>query len=183
MKKAFTLIELVFVIVVVGILAAVIIPRTESNPVAEASIDLLSKVRYAQHLSIVNDKYGTDATWYKNRWQIVFSGNSYSIMANDTSTYAKDTSNTAQEINNIELKGLNAITLSEKCSGDTISFDYLGRPLIGTLELTTTAYTSTGDGALLINDSNTSRCVIKLTNGTQTSYIDIVPETGYASIR
>ncbi|MEJ2372793.1 MAG: type II secretion system protein, partial [Sulfurimonas sp.] len=31
MKKAFTMLELVFVIVVIGILAAVIIPRIESH--------------------------------------------------------------------------------------------------------------------------------------------------------
>ena len=182
MKKAFTLIELVFVIVVIGVLASTIIPRTNTNPVAEASVDLLSKIRYTQHLSMVNDKYGVN-NWFKDRWQIVFSGNSYSIISDNSNTYAHDPLDSNVEINAIELKGLSAISLSERCSGDTISFDYLGRPLIGTLNSMTTSYVSSGHGALLVENSTSSRCVITLTDGTKTSYIDIVPETGYASIR
>ncbi|MBA1433268.1 MAG: prepilin-type N-terminal cleavage/methylation domain-containing protein [Epsilonproteobacteria bacterium] len=37
MKKAFTMLELVFVIVVIGILAALILPRTKTNPVQAAA--------------------------------------------------------------------------------------------------------------------------------------------------
>ena len=74
MKKAFTMIELVFVIVVIGILAAVILPNTKTNPVQEAAIQLVSHIRYTQHLAMVDDKFdATDANWYKKRWQIVFS--------------------------------------------------------------------------------------------------------------
>jgi len=183
MKKAFTLIELVFVIVVIGILAAAIIPRTTTNPVAEASVDLLSKIRYTQHLSIVNDKYdATNVNWFKDRWQIVFSGNSYSIVSENNNTYARDNLDTAQEIKDIQLKGLNSIVLSGGCSGkSTISFDYLGRPLVGNLSVTTSSYTTSGNNGQLLA-SNTV-CSIKLTNGTKTSYIDIQPETGYVSIR
>ena len=73
MKKAFTMIELVFVIVVIGILAAVIIPSTRTNPLQEAAIQLLSHIRYTQHLAMVDDKFNaTDANWYKQRWQMVF---------------------------------------------------------------------------------------------------------------
>ena len=49
MINAFTLIELVFVIVVVGVLAAAIIPRIQTNPVKEAAIQLLSHIRNTQH--------------------------------------------------------------------------------------------------------------------------------------
>jgi len=74
MKKAFTMIELVFVIVVIGILAAAIIPSTKTNPLQEAAIQLISHIRYTQHLSIVNDNYdNTDGNWTKGRTQIVFS--------------------------------------------------------------------------------------------------------------
>lgn len=73
MKKAFTMIELVFVLVVIGILAATIIPSTRTNPVQEAAIQLLSHIRYTQHLAIVDDTYDSnDNNWYKKRWQIVF---------------------------------------------------------------------------------------------------------------
>ena len=76
MKKAFTLLELVFVIVVVGILSAILIPKTETNPVQEAAVQLLSHIRYTQHLAIVNDKYDAqDSDWYQRRWQILFGKN------------------------------------------------------------------------------------------------------------
>ena len=176
------MIELVFVLVVIGILAAAIIPRMRTNPVQEAAIDLVSKIRYTQHLAMSDDKYDRTVAWYKNRWQIVFTGNTYSIQHNDGSNYAKDPLNQTKDINGVELKGVDALTFTIGSTVDTsdpfiISFDYLGRPLIGTLSATS-AYTNTGSGKLL-NDT----CHIKLTNGTKIAYIDISKETGYARIR
>ena len=79
MKKAFTMIELVFVIVVIGILAAAIIPSTRTNPLQEAAIQLVSHIRYTQHLAMLDDTYNrNDASWYKGRWQLVFSDSTYS---------------------------------------------------------------------------------------------------------
>ena len=73
MKKAFTLIEIVFVIVIIGILAVVIIPRTERDPLREAAIQIVSDIRYTQHLAMIDDKYdSTDSNWYRNRWQLLF---------------------------------------------------------------------------------------------------------------
>ena len=67
------MIELVFVIVVIGILAAIIIPNTRTNPLQEAAIQLVSHIRYTQHLAMVDDKFdASDANWYKKRWQIAF---------------------------------------------------------------------------------------------------------------
>jgi len=104
MRKAFTMIELVFVIVVIGILAAVIIPNTKTNPVQEAAIQLASDIRYTQHLAMVDDKYDANETdWEKGRWQMVFAftgaaigfpgtpGASYTIFS-DSSTYGGDAS-------------------------------------------------------------------------------------------
>ena len=74
MKKAFTLLELVFVIVVMGIIAAAVIPRTSSNALQEAAIQVVSHIRYTQHLAMVDDKFdSSDPTWYKDRWQLKFS--------------------------------------------------------------------------------------------------------------
>ena len=74
MKKAFTMIELVFVIVVIGILAATILPSTKTNPLQEAAVQLVSHIRYTQHLAMVDDKFDmNDPNWYKKRWQLVFS--------------------------------------------------------------------------------------------------------------
>lgn len=92
MKKAFTMMELVFVIVVIGILAAVIIPRTGSNKLREAAEQVVSHIRYTQHLAMVDDKFdANDAQWYKDRWQIFFANTegsnnrwSYSIFSDST---------------------------------------------------------------------------------------------------
>ncbi len=76
MKKAFTMLELVFVIVVIGILVAAIVPSTRTNPLQEAAVQVLSHIRYTQHLAMVDDKYDADsATWFRERWQIIFSEN------------------------------------------------------------------------------------------------------------
>jgi len=81
MKKAFTMIELIFILVVIGILAVVIIPRTKTNSLQEAAVQLISHIRYTQHLAMISDKYGivdlSDSDneaneWYKGRWQILF---------------------------------------------------------------------------------------------------------------
>jgi len=86
MKKAFTLLELVFVIVVIAILAAVIIPKTRSNPLQEAAIQLVSHIRYTQHLAIINGKFDpNEPFWFRQKWQLAFSTaggtNSYMIFS------------------------------------------------------------------------------------------------------
>ncbi|NCD12114.1 MAG: prepilin-type N-terminal cleavage/methylation domain-containing protein [Epsilonproteobacteria bacterium] len=86
MKKAFTMLELVFVIVVVGIMAYVAVSSFSRNPLREAADQLVSHIRYTQHLAMMDDKFDlNDASWYKSRWQIFFantvgSGNTWSYM-------------------------------------------------------------------------------------------------------
>ena len=71
--NSFTLIELVFVIVVIGILAAVIVPRIHSNKLQEAANQLVSHIRYTQHLAMIDDRFdSSDPTWYKTLWQVRF---------------------------------------------------------------------------------------------------------------
>ena len=73
MKKAFTMMELIFVIVIIGIIAVVVIPRTGSNKLVEAATQVISHIRYTQHLAMVDDKFNAnDSNWYKKRWQIRF---------------------------------------------------------------------------------------------------------------
>lgn len=175
MRKAFTMLELVFVIVVIGILSAIIIPNTRTNPVQEAAIELTSAIRYAHHLALVDDKYdASNATWFRNRWQIVFSGtnnNFYSIVSNNNTLFAKDPQNSVANLQNVELKGV-TLTTGGDCAGESIiSFDNLGRPFKGSLAATTTPYTSTN----LIDDN----CTILLSNGDENSTLIIIPETGY----
>jgi prepilin-type N-terminal cleavage/methylation domain-containing protein len=78
MKKAFTMIELIFVLIIIGILSIVIIPNYNTNSLQDAAVQLVTHLRYTQHLAIVNDKYNsTDSKWYKERWQLVFSSSTY----------------------------------------------------------------------------------------------------------
>jgi len=74
MKRfAFTMLELVFVIIVIGILAVLAMPNFRGNPLQTAAEQVASHIRYTQHLAMVDDKYDpTDATWYEKRWQIRF---------------------------------------------------------------------------------------------------------------
>ncbi len=100
MKKAFTLLELVFVIMVVGVLSAILIPKTERNPLEEATVQLLSDIRYTQHLAIIDDKFDAqDNDWFQRRWQILFGKNvasnskwAYTIFS-DTSGHATGDAN------------------------------------------------------------------------------------------
>ena len=73
LKKAFTMIELVFVIVVIGIIAAIALPRFESDNVQEAMDQILSDVRYTQHLALVDNVIDpTNGSWQSAFWTIQF---------------------------------------------------------------------------------------------------------------
>ena len=78
-RPAFTMLELVFVIVVLGILASIAIPRLERDLRQEAKDNLLSAIRYTQHLALIDDKANpTDTTdpaypnWQRKLWKITF---------------------------------------------------------------------------------------------------------------
>ena len=73
-RNAFTMIELVLVIVVLGILSALAIPRMERDLRQEAADNILSAIRYTQHLALIDDKTDPfDTDWQKELWKISFS--------------------------------------------------------------------------------------------------------------
>jgi len=87
MKKAFTLLELVFVLVIIGIIAAVMIPEMKSNGLREAAMQMISHIRYTQHLAMVDDRFDlSDSEWYKEKWQFIY-GKSDSSSTKDTDGY------------------------------------------------------------------------------------------------
>ena len=84
MKKAFTLVELIFVVVVIGILAFALWPTKQPTQAFEAARQIVAHIRYTQHLALNDDKFAThidtDGTgnsiaidWYKRLWRITFS--------------------------------------------------------------------------------------------------------------
>lgn len=91
-KSAFTMLELVFVIVVIGILSSVFIPKFGQNKLSEAANQLVSHIRYTQHLALMEDMFDSnDQFWYKKRWQIVFNSDNF--------TYNKDAYTIFSDIN------------------------------------------------------------------------------------
>jgi len=77
-KSAFTMIELVFVIVVLGILASLAMGRMDRDLRQEAAETVLSHIRLAQQLAVRDNTHrvfdGTlsDVRWQRAYWQIQF---------------------------------------------------------------------------------------------------------------
>jgi prepilin-type N-terminal cleavage/methylation domain-containing protein len=215
-NKAFTLVEFVFVIVAVGILAAIIIPRMQSSTLRVAADQVASHIRYTQHLAMMDDKFDPkDRFWFRRRWQIIFQSiegyQTYSIFSDDVggSTGNPDKDEIAvnplnpskilsgasssgsvkydkdfitKEMNLGHKYGITNVVFDNSCSpgigankARRIVFDYLGRPIKGSISSDTSPYPA---GRLL-----TQECIITLTNDANENInITIQPETGYASV-
>jgi Tfp pilus assembly protein FimT len=73
MNKSFTLLELVFVIIIIGIIMSIVVGNQKDTKLREAAIQLISHIKYTQHLAMIDDKFSViDSKWYKARWQIRF---------------------------------------------------------------------------------------------------------------
>jgi prepilin-type N-terminal cleavage/methylation domain-containing protein len=74
--NAFTMLELVFVIVVAGIIMALAMPSSNDNNLRQAADQVVRHIQYTQHLAMMDDKFDDgDSDWYLGRWQIVFANN------------------------------------------------------------------------------------------------------------
>ncbi len=72
-KKAFTILEVVIAIIIIAILASTFSPKFERDSLTEAAHQILSHIRYTQHLALIDDKFDPyEKEWYKRRWQIIF---------------------------------------------------------------------------------------------------------------
>jgi prepilin-type N-terminal cleavage/methylation domain-containing protein len=86
-NRAFTMLELVMVIVVLGILAAVAIPKLDRDLRQNAADNILSTIRYTQHLALIDFKHRFDnQLWQRALWQMRFSNYSgnwvYTVASN-----------------------------------------------------------------------------------------------------
>ncbi|MDA3055859.1 MULTISPECIES: pilus assembly FimT family protein [unclassified Campylobacter] len=189
--RAFTMIELVFIIVVVGILAAVAIPKVERNGLIEAADQLSSHIRYTQQLAMNDNKFNAnDDNWHRKGWRIEFDGTRYFIYSDidasgtpQANEYAVDPMNPAKfltsagtgtdatnqnkKLNLANTYSITNIALESGCDGENhIMFDFKGRPMADNENLYDGLYTAT--------------CTITLTNEAgQTATIYVQPETGY----
>ncbi|MFZ2968049.1 MAG: type II secretion system protein [Sulfuricurvum sp.] len=201
-RLAFSMLELVFVIVVIGILASVAIPSLSRHPLQEAAEQIATHIRYTQHLAMMNDVYNPTAPqWYYARPQISFrscsSGGNYYYVGSDMNL---NTGHIAEsESAKDPLSGKNLYWLNTQCKaalysnreqklllqetygirsvtttcGGTISFDSFGRPY------NSFSTTNPYGGQL------TTACKIVLTHSDTkegTATLSIEPITGYVSI-
>ncbi|MDM5262899.1 type II secretion system protein [Sulfurovum sp. XTW-4] len=156
-KQAFTMIELVMVIVVLGILAALAMPRLDRDLRQEAKDNILSAIRYTQHLALIDDKTVPGTNWQTTLWKITFSTsgdnleNFYTVSsdanlngsvdkaetaidpANGKYMFTDDSTIDADESPNIfigKTYGIINMTFNGGCSNEDpdIGFDNLGRP-------------------------------------------------------
>ena len=105
MRRGFSIIELIFVIVIIGMLSAVLIPRFDRPTLTQAAQQLISHIRYTQHLAMIDNKFDrTKPTWFKDRWQLRFHK---SVDSKDVWTYSifsdKGIHNKNPDISNQEL--------------------------------------------------------------------------------
>ncbi|MDD5158404.1 prepilin-type N-terminal cleavage/methylation domain-containing protein [Sulfurimonas sp.] len=198
MKKAFTMLELIFVIIVIGIIAAVVIPRTGSNKLNEAALQVLSHIRYTQHLAMVDDRFNAgNPLWFRENWQIEFKSaanvyyqiysdrdhNGNCDVINREAAVDSMTGSTLDGNSNItDLKktfSISSVAFSPSCSGNgtgkELSFDVIGRPYF----YITSANPPTSNIYTYLLLSN---CDITLTSPEGTAKIRVHPETGYACI-
>ena len=118
-RTAFTFIELVFVIVILGILAALAIPRLESDIRQEAQTNIISALQYTKNLALADDKTDPrtntypNADWQKTYWQLRFG--SYTDAAGNTQWFYTISSNTNRNTN------VNKI----ECATDTSNGKYI----------------------------------------------------------
>ncbi len=74
MKKSFTLLELIFVIIVIGVLAVFALPKLQKNNLPKAAAQVIAHIRYTQHLAMIDDKFNSLSNhWYRGRWRLSFS--------------------------------------------------------------------------------------------------------------
>ncbi|BBG66145.1 putative periplasmic ATP /GTP-binding protein [Hydrogenimonas sp.] len=196
MKKAFTIIELVIVMVAGAIIAMVLVPRFADSRLREAADQIVSHIRYTQHLAMIDDKFNpTDSQWYKMRWQISFrrcedNNGWYYVVGYDSNKndgvdkagsainpadgrrmFVSNTC-TLQEDESSEILisdkyQIENIEFSDSCGDNQyIAFDNIGRPYASTLGVSP-------------YDVMTGRCDITFLSSDGDFTISIESETGY----
>ncbi|MDD4884463.1 carbamoyl-phosphate synthase large chain [Sulfuricurvum sp.] len=198
MKRfAFTMLELVFVIIVIGILAVLAMPNFTTNPLQQAAEQVARDIRYTQHLAMMDDKYDpTDQFWYRENWQMEFKKfNSpleiyYEIYADTDHLGNSDINETARDpltgylldhdgnVTNLTKNfGIINVIFSANCMQGggvgEMSFDSMGRPNYYVTSGTTL------NQYLLTTDCNIT--LQHKADGNAT--ITIRPDTGYVSVR
>jgi len=198
-KTAFTMIELIIVIVVAGILAAVMVPRMERDSLREATNQVVRHIQFTQHLALVDDVYdANNANWSRALWTMRFlkrNTNPCYLVASDSnhdgaySVADADDEAAIDPTNNLLLYASGNCIESKK---DERSSDIL---LNDRYDIDTVALTGCSTATMIVfnnlgqpvrnHSSNTVRttdCNVTLTSGARKSTIVIEKETGFTRV-
>ena len=117
-KTAFTMMELIFVIVVIGIITAVLVPRYDGTAnLRNAALQLVNDIRYTQHLAMNDDHISTsDPNWFKKRWTIIFNSDNFTDNEEAYTIFADTEGNSTGKPDKNEV-AINPIDRSRRLSG------------------------------------------------------------------
>ncbi len=196
------MLETVIVLVVVGILTAMAIPRLTQDRLQESADQILSHIRYTQHLAMMDDRFDPlTQNWYQSRWMISFrqcGGSWYYVIGRDEDLggaigKSESARNPADGkylfMNNITCTlandesseiligdrfGIDTISFSPGCGGNQyVAFDHLGRPYATTLG----TYSIPNMYDIATND-----CQIVFSGDSGSFTITVTAQSGYAYI-
>ena len=190
------MLELVLVIVVIGIMSALIIPRMDRDNLAEAANQLVNHIKYTQHLAMTQSVYDDNiANWFQRRWQVqLYACGGYAVHSDSdmsggvaqnesardpqtkqflfTTAACTENSTSFSKVvlqNHFDIVAITTVgcTPGGGIGGLNIGFDNLGRPY----------------DVMNLNGLLKQNCDITLTAGSGNSVIiRIIPETGYTHI-
>ena len=208
-RDAFTMIEFIFVIIVIGILTSVGMSRLEKNNYQDAADSILSDIRYTQHLALLDNKYNADDfLWQRAFWTIGFEKCTSTVGSNNYFEYIGSDTGYEGGIENIEAakdplngKVMNWSNAECEDGGDEKTSSRIF--LTHNYGIKDIAFTGSCSGSKYIGFDNLGRvyqgirgipysasigylkstCTITFTLSDDKSFsIDIEPETGYAHI-
>ena len=212
-KTAFTLIEIVFVIVIIGILSAVLAPSIKRATLQECADQIASHIRYTQQLALNDNKFNPNVQdWYKTRWQIFFqNANVYNDQHISYTIYSNLNKNTNANSSEIAKNPLNP---KQVLSGGTVGASYGTANVTKSMNIghkygiTNVTFSNNCNNAKRIafdylgrplkSDVRTltnkykagainrllqQNCSITISDGTNSKTIVITPETGYVYIQ
>ena len=69
MKKSFTILELIIVLLLLSLLYTSFIPKINTNNIYELKNRLILQLKYLRYKALTDSKYDeSDSKWHKKRW-------------------------------------------------------------------------------------------------------------------